>query len=165
MPGWRARVPRGGAASIAMILLGVPIMVAASSGLLQVRACLPGQGAAAWWGAHVALLRPDPSCPEGMLAPGAEPGSMLAVVATLTIPMLLAHTGGALAALTLSGALGRAARSIRMILARVARRRPSGVLPVPSHRPANLVTCASSGPLTRHVALAVGTRAPPSPAS
>ncbi|ACQ79059.1 hypothetical protein Bcav_0798 [Beutenbergia cavernae DSM 12333] len=111
----------------AVVVLVLPALAAVSGGLVQLRACVPGDGVTGWLGAHLALLRPDPACPDGTLAPHA--GTMLAVVGTLALPALLAHLGLLVALASFGRLLVAGARVVAALVAGFVARIPT-VVPV-----------------------------------
>ncbi|BDZ42642.1 hypothetical protein GCM10025865_19410 [Paraoerskovia sediminicola] len=89
-------------------VVGVALVLAAALGVIArtvgrgyvlVHDCVAVQGVPAWFGIHLALVRPSAHCPDGTLALGAAPGSAPVVVAVVALPVLLAQVGVAVALL------------------------------------------------------------------
>ncbi|MCK6212467.1 hypothetical protein KZX45_18140 [Georgenia sp. EYE_87] len=96
-------------------VLVAPLVVAVMTGAAVVSACVPASGAWSEVALRLALLRPDAACPEGTLAPGAEPGQALTVVVAVALPSLLAHLA------LISGAAGLVGSARRVTAARIRR--------------------------------------------
>lgn len=113
--GWRRTGPALSAVVVA------PVVVAVVTGVADVRACLPASGTWSEVALRLALLRADGACPEGTLAPGAEPGQALTVVVAVALPTLLAHLALATGAAGLVGSARRVmAAEVRRFVAVVA---------------------------------------------
>lgn len=146
-------------------LLVVPLGALVSSGLVQVRACVPstwthpGSGVL---GAHLTFLRPAPTCPSGL----ALDDGALAVVGSVGLATVAAWLAGS----GVLAALGVAAARCAALVARlrdavVPGRRVLRAEPLPVAAPVRpaLPTPAVRAP--RHAILAVvGWRGPPLPA-
>jgi len=96
-------------------ILVAPVAVAVMTGAAVVSACVPASGTWSQVALRLALLRPDAACPDGTLAPGAEPGQALTVVVAVALPSLLAHLA------LVSGVAGLVGSARRVTAARIRR--------------------------------------------
>jgi hypothetical protein len=111
-------------------VLTAPVVVAVATGTAVIRTCVPASGTWSEVALRLALLRPDAACPEGTLAPGAEPGQAMTVVVAVALPALLAHLALATGAAGLVGSARRVmAAEVRRFVALVV---PASV-PLPRH--------------------------------
>ncbi len=88
-------------------LLGAAISLLEHRGFALLHQCVPDAGAFGWMGVHLAVVRTSNECPAGTLALGGEPDGVAAVLAAVTLPVLLLHLGGGFAGLGLFSALRR----------------------------------------------------------
>lgn len=140
----------------AVVLLATGWALAAA-GLVQLRACLPGEGTLG--GAHLVLLHPTSACPSGVAVDGA---AMVGVLASVGIGVLIAQLLGAGALSVTGGVLARMRAVVRAILARVmpGAMAPEPVTPVAARRRVSAHATASARP-RRGLTARVGLRAPP----
>lgn len=109
-------------------MLVAPVVVGVATGTAVIQACVPASGAWSQVALRLALLRADGACPDGTLAPGAQPGQALTVVAAVALPTVLAHLALA------TGAAGLVGTARRVMVARV-RRFVTFTAPAPSSPP------------------------------
>lgn len=144
-------------AALLAALVTVPLWVAAVTGAVEIRACVPA--GSPLLRAELLLLRPAPACPTGQsLGDGA-----LVVVGTICLVTVLAGLGSAAALAGLGSVLGRLARLAGRLVDVVTpwRRAPSGPL-IPSREPAAGVSpVRTAWMLDRLVDGAVARRGPP----
>ena len=142
------------------------VAVAASeAGITLLSRCVTGAGAAGWWATHLAMVRVDATCPEGTLALGGAPGDVAVVLATVTVPALLAQ----LVSLVVAGGLLAALRTTLRTVRAVVGRRPVARATVPALAPLGRVRLAPR-PTARRARVRVGgpvpvRRGPPVPAA
>lgn len=90
---------------LAMVLfarvLGVVVTQLEQRGFALLHQCVPDGGALSWLGMHLAVVRTSVECPAGTLALGGQPDGVAAVVAAITLPVLLLHFGGGFAGMGL----------------------------------------------------------------
>lgn len=102
----------------ATVLSSVAYLV--QQGAVTVHECVAG-GDLGGFGLALALLRTDPSCPDGLLAVGGEPRHVIGVVVLVAIPVLFAHLVAAMAGVGVVTRLHRMLRGLVALLRTVCR--------------------------------------------
>lgn len=119
----RTVLPLIATAGIGLILfarvLGALVTSLEQRGFALLHQCVPDGGAASWLGVHLAVVRTSPDCPTGSLALGGQPDGVAAVIAAVTLPVLLLHLGGGFAGFSilahLQGSMVRCVRLVRRL--------------------------------------------------
>lgn len=138
-------------------LLTAPLWIAAVSGAVQVRACVPV--GSPLLSAELLLLRPAPACPSGQsLGDGA-----LVVVGTICLVTLLAGLASAAALAGMGSVLGRLARLVARLVDAVIpwRRAPRGGVAVSQIGSSGVSAVRASWVVGRFIDGAVARRGPP----
>lgn len=144
-------------------LLLVPAWAVVAAGIVQVRACVPGDvvHASAVGNLHLVLLRPTAACPSGHAL---DQSGIAAVVGTIALTTVLAHLVGLGALAGLSALAWRAVRVVRGIAAARPWHRVPGAVAVHVRGLALVVRTTVSAVVRWERGGAVGLRAPPLPA-
>jgi hypothetical protein len=157
-----------GTAALAIALVALPLALGAAlfaRAGFQLTSCIEAPGASGWLGTRLALVHADPSCDPGAVLPGGTPAQVLTVLACVTLPVLLAHLCGGLAALGLVQRSVRAVARVRGAIVRRPRHMPRPAA-IPAPRRIALPAEPVLPPLTPRPVLAVlALRGPPAPAA
>lgn len=109
-PAMRTVLPVIASAVIALVLFarvfGALVTALEQRGFALLHQCVP-DGAVSGLGLHLAVVRTSADCPAGTLALGGKPDDVAAVVAAITLPVLLLHIGGGFAGFSVLAHLQR----------------------------------------------------------
>ncbi|MDR1295648.1 MAG: hypothetical protein LBK59_11990 [Bifidobacteriaceae bacterium] len=151
-------------AALAVALVALPVALGATlfaRAGFQLTSCIETPGATGWLGTRLALVHADPSCDPGAMMPGGAPAQVLTVLACVTLPVLLAHLCGGLAAIGLVQRSVRAVARVRGAIVRRPHQMPRPVA-IPAPRRVALPVEPVLSPLTPRPVLAVlALRGPP----
>lgn len=111
----RRALPSAPVAGVLAVLAATALAFAAR-GYALIHQCVPDAGALSWWGTRLAMVQRSADCPVGTLEIGGEHRSMAVVLATVALPVAVAHLLAVATALGLSGhARGRLASAVTVL--------------------------------------------------